>query len=57
MVNTIFDNHATLKIRYILQLISPFYKKKLSKEIMKRSSLRNKSLDKKIDIDRKVCNK
>ena len=51
------DNHAPLKKRYVKANQSPFINKKLSKEIMKRSRLRNKFLNTKSDIDRKTYNK
>ena len=41
-VNTILDKHAPLKKRYVRDSQSPFMNKKLIKEIMKRSRLRNK---------------
>ena len=56
-VNITLDKHAPLKKRYVRANQSPFMNKKLSKEIMKRSRLRNKFLNTKSDIDRKAYNK
>ena len=56
-VNITLDEHAPLKKRYVRVNQSPFMNKKLSKEIMKRSRLRNKYLNTKSDIDRKAYNK
>ena len=56
-VNITLDKHAPLKQRYVRANQSPFMNKKLSKEIMKRSRLRNKFLNTKSDIDRKAYNK
>ena len=56
-VNITFDKHAPLKKRYVRANQSPFMNKKLSKEIMKRSRLRNKFLNAKSYIDRKAYNK
>ena len=50
-VNITLDKHAPLKKRYVRANQSPFMNKKLSKEIMKRSHLRNKFLNTKSDID------
>ena len=49
--------HVPLKKRYVRTNHSPFMNKKLSKEIMKRSHVRNKFLNTKSDIDRKAYNK
>ena len=54
-VNTILEKHAPTKKKYVRANQAPF--KTLSKEIMKRSRLRNKFLNTKSDIDRKVYNK
>ena len=51
------DKYAPLKKRYVRANQSPFMNKKLSKEITKRSCLRNKFLNTKSDIDRKAYNK
>ena len=48
------DKYATLKKRYVRANQPPFMNKKVSKEIMKRLRLRNKFLNTKSDIDRKV---
>ena len=56
-VNISLDKHVPLKKRYVRANQSPFMNKKLSKEIMKRSCLRNKFLNTKSDIDRKAYNK
>ena len=56
-MNITHDKHAPLKKRYVRANQSPFMNKKLSKEIMKRSRLRNKFLNTKSDIDRKAYNK
>ena len=56
-VNITLEKHAPLKKRYVRANQSPFMNKKLSKEIMKRSRLRNKFLNTKSDIDRKAYNK
>ena len=53
-VNITLDKHAPLKKRYVRANQSPFMNKKLSKEIMKRSRLRNKFLNTKSDIDKKA---
>ena len=51
-VNRTLDTHVPVKKRYVRANQSPFMNKKLSKEIMRRSRLRNKFLDTKIDIDK-----
>ena len=56
-VNITLDKHAPLKKRYVRAIQSPFMKKKLSKEIMKKSRLRNKFLNTKSDTDRNAYNK
>ena len=53
-VNITLDKHILLKKRYVRANQSPFMNKKLSKEIMKRSRLRNKFLNTKSYIDRKA---
>ena len=57
IVNTILEKHAPTKKKYVRANQGPFITKTLSKEIMKRSRLRNKFLHTKSDIDRKVYNK
>ena len=56
-MNITLDKHASLKKRCVTANQSPFMNKKLIKEIMKRSRLRNKFLNTKSDIDRKAYNK
>ena len=56
-VNITLDKHAPLKKRYVRANQSPFLNKKLSKEIMKRSHLKNKFLNTRSDTDRKASNK
>ena len=56
-VNITLEKRGPLKKRYVRANQSPFMNKKLSKEIMKTSHLRNKFLNTKSDIDRKVYNK
>ena len=56
-VNTILEKHAPTKKKYVRANQAPFITKTLSKEIMKRSRLRNKFLNTKSDIDRKAYNK
>ena len=56
-VNTILEKHAPTKKKYVRANQAPFITKTLSKEIMKRSRLRNKFLNTKSDIDKKVYNK
>ena len=56
-VNITIGKYAPLKKRYVRANQSPFMNKKLSKEIMKRSRLRNKFLNTKGDIDKKAYNK
>ena len=53
----IFNEHAPLKKRYVRANQAPFMNKKLSKEIMTRSRLRNKFLKTKTDTNRKAYNK
>ena len=56
-LNTTLDKHALLKKRYIRSSQSPFMNKKLGKEIMKRSHLRNKFLNGKSYIDKEEYDK
>ena len=49
----IFNEHAPLKKRYVRANQIPFKKKKLSKEIMARSSLRNRVRNKIVLIEEK----
>ena len=53
----IFNEDAPLKKRYVRANQAPFMNKKLNKEIMTRSRLRNKSLKTKTDANRKAYNK
>ena len=55
-VNTILEKDAPTKKKYVRANQAPFITKTLSKEIMKRSRLRNKFLNTKSDIDKKVYN-
>ena len=56
-MNITLDKHLPLKKRYVRANQSPSVNIKLSKEIMKRSHLRNKFLNTKSDIDRKAYSK
>ena len=51
------QRHAPIKKWYVRANQAPFINKKINKEIMKRSRLRNKFLNTKSDIDRKAYNK
>ena len=51
------QRHAPIKKRYVQANQAPFINKKINKEIMKRSRLRNKFLNTKSDNDRKAYNK
>ena len=51
------QRHAPTKKRYVQANQALFINKKINKEIMKRSRPRNKFLNTKSDIDRKVYNK
>ena len=51
------QRHAPIIKRYVRANQGPFINKKINKEIMKRSRLRNKFLNTKSDIDRKAYNK
>ena len=57
IVDKILEKHAPMKKRFIRANQAPFVNKKISKEIMKGSRLRNKFLHSKSDIDRKAYNK
>ena len=52
-----FQRHAPIKKRYVRANQASFINKKINKEIMKRSRLRNKFLNTKSDIDRKAYNR
>ena len=56
-VNVTLEKYAPTKIRYARDNQAPYMSKKLSKEIMKRSRLRNKFLNTRSDLDRKAYNK
>ena len=56
-MNATLEKHAPSKARYTRANQAPYMNKKLSKEIMKRSRLRNKFLNTKSDLDRKAYNK
>ena len=56
-MNATLEKHAPSKIRCTRANQAPYMNKKLSKEIMKPSRLRNKFLNTKSDLDRKACNK
>ena len=51
------QRHAPIKKRYVRANQVPFINKKINKEIMKRSRLKNKFLSTKSDIDRKAYNR
>ena len=51
------QRHAPIKKRYIRGNQAPFINKKINKEIMKRSHLRNKFLNTKSYIEREAYNK
>ena len=51
------QRHTPIKKRYLRANQASFINKKINKEIMKRSRLRNKFLNTKSDIDRKAYNK
>ena len=57
LFNEAIQRHAPIKKRYVRANQAPFINKKINKEIMKRSRLRNKFLNTKKDIDRKAYNK
>ena len=57
MVNATPEKHAPSKTRYTRANQVPYMNKKLSKEIMKRSRLRNKFLNTKSDLNGKAYNK
>ena len=54
VLNETIQKHAPIKQRYVRANQAPFINKTINKEIMKRSRLRNKFLNTKIDIDRKA---
>ena len=56
-LNKAIHIHAPIKKWHIRTNQAHFINKKINKEIMKRSRLRNKFLNTESDIDRKACNK
>ena len=50
------QRYAPIKKRYVRANEAPFINKKINKEIMQRSRLRNQFLNKKSDTDRKAYN-
>ena len=56
-VNITLEKHATSKTRYMRATQAPYMNKKLSKEIMKRSRLRNRFLNTRSELDCKGYNK
>ena len=56
-LENVFQRHAPIKKRYVRANQGPFINKKINKETMKSSRLRNKFLNTKSDIDRKAYNK
>ena len=56
-LNKAIHIHAPIKKRHVRANQAHFINKKINKEITKRSRLRNKFLNTKSDIDRKVYNK
>ena len=57
VLNEAIPRHAPIKKRYVPANQAPFINKKINKDIIKRSRLRNKFLNTKSDIDRKAHNK
>ena len=53
-LNEVIQKHAPIKQRYVRANQAPFMNKKINKEIMKRSHLRNEFLNTKSDIDGKL---
>ena len=56
-LNEAIQKHAPIKQRYVRTNQASLINKTINKEIIKRSRLRNKFLNTKTDIDRKVYNK
>ena len=56
-VNATLEKHAPPKTRYTRTNQAPFMNKRLIKEIMKSSRLRNKFINSKSNLDRKAYNK
>ena len=57
LLNEAIQKDAPIKQRYVRANQAPFIDKTINKEIMKRSRHRNKSLNRKSDIDRRAYNK
>ena len=57
IVDKTLDKYAPIKKRYVRTNQAPFMNKRINKEIMKRSRLRNKFLNTKSDIGRRAYNK
>ena len=57
VLNQAIQKHAPIKQRHVRANQAPFINKTINKEITKMSQLRNKFLNTKSDIDRKVYNK
>ena len=57
IVDHTFETHAPLKKQYVRANQAPFINRKINKEILKRSRLKNKFLDSKSDLDRRAYNK
>ena len=57
IVNKTLDKYAPIKKRYVRENQASFMNKKINKEIMKRSRLRNEFLNTKSDIDKRAYNK
>ena len=51
------ETHALLKKQYVTANQAPFINRKINKEIMKWSRLRNKFLNSKSDLDQRANNK
>ena len=57
VLNEAIQKHTPIKQRHVRANQAPFINKTINKEITKMSQLRNKFLNTKSDIDRKVYNK
>ena len=57
IVDKTLDKYAPIKKLYVRKNQAPFMNKRINKEIMKRSRLRNKFLNTKSDIDKRAYNK
>ena len=56
-LDEVIQRHAPINRRYVWANQAPFINKKINKEIVKRSCLRNTFLSRKSDIDRMTYNK